>query len=435
MTFLTYIILFLSVISIILLVVLVLRKSSDNSDILLEELKNHNQNLLNRLDQLFKDEFGRSREENRNSDRANREEMTRAISNYNDQIIKTMGELSSLQKTQLEYFASQLNKLITLNEDKFNRLEEKVSKQLGDIKESNEKKLEEMRKTVDEKLHETLERRLGESFKLVSDRLEIVHKGLGEMQNLASGVGDLKRVLTNVKTRGTWGEIQLENLIDQILTPEQYSKNVEVVKGSGQRVEFAIKLPGRNDDKNEIVWLPIDAKFPFEDYQRLMDAQEIANLPLIEESSKEIEKRVKENAKSIASKYIAPPSSTDFAVMFLPIEGLYAEILRRPGLADQIQREFRVILTGPTNLAALLNSLQMGFKTLAIEKRSSEVWKLLGAVKTEFGKFGDLLEKTQQKLDQASKQIGEATTKSRTIERRLRDVQELPATESEMFLE
>ena len=286
-----------------------------------------------------------------------------------------------------------------------------------------------MRKTVDEKLHETLEKRLGESFKVVSSQLKSVYEGLGEMQKLATGVGELKRVLTNVKTRGTWGEVQLELLIEQMLTPEQYSKNVATKKGSTARVEFAIKLPGRDDMADEQVYLPIDAKFPLEDYQRLMDAQDTGTIEEIEVFSKNIERRIKDEAKSISEKYLDPPNTTDFAFMFLPIEGLYAEVLRRPGLADTIQREYKVIIGGPTNFSAMLNSLQMGFRTLAITKRSSEVWKLLGVVKTEFGKFGNLLEKTQTKLDQASKSIGDATRKTRTIERKLRDVQELPESE------
>lgn len=425
----------LLIICIILLVYIIKRQNDNNNTSFLDEFKAILLVTQEKIISNIKDEFSRNREENRNTERANREEITNSIISLNEQIIKTMTQLAHLQKGQLEIFASQLNKLVIQNEERFNKLEEKINSHLTSIKESNEKKLEEMRLVVDEKLQQTLEKRLGESFQLVSDRLEIVHKGLGEMQTLATGVGDLKRVLTNIKTRGTWGEVQLGTLIDQVLAPDQYSKNVEIVSNSGQRVEFAIKLPGRSENKNDVVWLPIDAKFPFEDYQRLIDAQDIGNLILVEEYSKEIEKRIKENAKSISSKYISPPYSTDFAIMFLPIEGLYAEVLRRPGLTDSIQKEYRVMITGPTNLSALLNSLQMGFRTLAIEKRSSEVWKLLGLVKSEFGKFGDLLEKTQSKLDQASKQIGEATTKTRSIERKLRDVQELPETETDILLE
>ena len=291
-----------------------------------------------------------------------------------------------------------------------------------------------MRVTVDEKLHSTLEKRLGESFKLVSDRLELVHKGLGEMQTLATGVGDLKKVLTNVKDRGTWGEIQLGNLLEQILTKEQYSQNVKTKEGSNALVEFAIKLPGKNSMKEDIVWLPIDAKFPLEDYQRLIEAREKVDLPMIAESIKKLERSVKDAAKDISTKYLDPPHTTDFAFMFLPIESLYAEVLSIPGLSDSIQREHKVTIAGPTNFVAVLNSLQMGFKTLAIEKRSSEVWKLLSIVKTEFSKFGDILENTQKKLDLASKSIGEATVKTRTIERKLRNVHELPTDENHIEL-
>ena len=352
-----------------------------------------------------------------------------------DQLSTTIGEISKRQKDQLDIFSKQLSSLTQSNEQKFDKLQEKVESQLKEIQDKNEKKLEEMRQTVDEKLHETLEKRLGESFKLVSERLEQVYKGLGDMQELARGVGDLKNVLTNVKTRGGWGEIQLENLIDQILTREQYEKNVVTKNGSSERVEIAIKLPGRDTINNEPVWLPIDAKFPVEDYQRLLEAQDLANSAMIIEAGKAIESRIKGEAKKIAEKYIDPPNTTDFALMFLPIEGLYAEVLRRPGLAESLQREYRVVLSGPTTLAAILNSLQMGFRTLAIEKRSSEVWKVLSIVKAEFGKFGDILEKTQEKLKQASDTIDTAKVRTRAIERQLRDVQELPANEEIKLIE
>jgi len=282
-------------------------------------------------------------------------------------------------------------------------------------------------------LHATLEQRLGESFKLVSERLELVHKGLGEMQTLASGVGDLKKVLTNVKTRGTWGEIQLGNLLEQILSPEQYAKNVATKLGSNDRVEFAIKLPGKERD-GEVVWLPLDAKFPQEDYQRLVEAAEQANVALVDETGKMLEARIKNEAKSIKEKYLDPPRTTDFAILFLPTEGLYAEIIRRIGLTDLLQREYRVTVAGPTTLAAILNSLQMGFRTLAIEKRSSEVWSLLGAVKTEFGRFGEILDKTQKKLQEASNTIETASRRSRAIEQKLKDVQQLPATDATRLL-
>jgi DNA recombination protein RmuC len=410
----------LTFIAVIITIILVNKKSSPGDKV---ELTKE----FERIDRTFREEIGRSREENSRSAKSQREELNASVIKLGEQISTTIGEISKRQKDQLDIFSKQLSSLTQSNEQKFDKLQEKVESQLKEIQDKNEKKLEEMRQTVDEKLHETLEKRLGESFKLVSERLEQVYKGLGDMQELARGVGDLKNVLTNVKTRGGWGEIQLENLIDQILTREQYEKNVVTKKGSSERVEIAIKLPGRDTINNEPVWLPIDAKFPVEDYQRLLEAQDLANSAMIIEAGKAIESRIKGEAKKIAEKYIDPPNTTDFALMFLPIEGLYAEVLRRPGLAESLQREYRVVLSGPTTLAAILNSLQMGFRTLAIEKRSSEVWKVLSIVKAEFGKFGDMLEKTQEKLKQASDTIDTAKVRTRAIERQLRDVQELPA--------
>jgi len=412
----------MTLISVIIFFFLANKKlSSGKDDILRSEFE--------KMDRSFRDEITRNREEFNKNAKAQREELSESMIKLGDQISSTIGEISKGQKNQLEIFAKQMNTLTQMNEQKFDKLQEKVESQLKEIQEKNEKKLEEMRHTVDEKLHDTLEKRLGESFKLVSDRLEQVYKGLGDMQELARGVGDLKNVLANVKTRGGWGEIQLENLIDQILTREQYEKNVITKKGSSDRVEIGIKLPGRDLLKNEIVWLPIDAKFPVEDYQRLLESQDLANTTAINEASKAIEARIKGEAKKIAEKYLDPPNTTDFAIMFLPIEGLYAEVLRRPGLAEFLQREYRVVVSGPTTLAALLNSLQMGFRTLAIEKRSSEVWKILSGVKKEFEKFGDVLDKTQKKLQEASNTIDEAAKSSRKIERQLKDVQELPASD------
>ncbi len=290
-------------------------------------------------------------------------------------------------------------------------------------------KLEEMRKTVDEKLHATLEQRLGQSFQLVSERLEQVHRGLGEMQNLAAGVGDLKRVLTNVKARGIWGEVQLEAMIEQIFTPDQYAKNVATRPGASERVEIAIRLPGKED--GQPVWLPIDAKFPIEDYQRLIDAQDQADVEQVEAAAKSLEVRIRNEAKTIREKYLEPPHTTDFAVMYLPMEGLYAEVLRRPGLAEAVQREQRVLISGPTNLAAMLNSLQMGFRTLAIEKRASDVWHVLGQVKTEFGRFGDVISATQKKLEAATNQFSQVGVRTRAIERKLREVEALPVPDGE----
>lgn len=380
---------------------------------------------IERVERTVNDEMAKNRGENGFSARALREEVGNTLTKFTESVLKRMNENTAAQLAQLETFAQQLQGLTQMNEQKLERMRETVEKQLHMLREDNGNKLEEMRKTVDEKLNQTLEKRLGESFKLVSERLEMVHRGLGEMQTLASGVGDLKRVLSNVKTRGIWGEIQLENLLEQILTIEQYAKNVATKPGSNDRVEFAIKLPGR-DTEESIVWLPIDAKFPQEDYLRLLEAQEQANSVLAEEAAKALENRIKREAKDIASKYVSVPHTTEFAILFLPIEGLYAEVLRRPGVCDHIMRNYKVIIAGPTTLAALLNSLQMGFRTLAVEKRSSEVWSLLGAVKMEFGKFGDLLDKTHKKLQEASNSIDVASRKSRTIERKLKNVQELP---------
>jgi DNA recombination protein RmuC len=304
---------------------------------------------------------------------------------------------------------------------------------IRDLQADNGARLEEMRKTVDEKLHATLETRLSASFKQVSERLERVHQGLGEMQQLALGVGDLKRVLTNVKTRGTWGEVQLEMLLEQVLTPEQYAKNVETIAGSGARVEFALKLPGQVDG-GAPVWMPIDAKFPKEQYERLLDAAERADADGVALAGRELERAVRGEAKTIAEKYLSPPHTTDFAILFLPTEGLYAEVMRRPGLADELQRVHRISIAGPSTLSALLNSLQMGFRTLALEKRSSEVWQVLGAVKTEFSKFGEVLAATKMTLERAAKNIESAETRSRQMARKLKSVEALPSEAAQLLL-
>jgi DNA recombination protein RmuC len=329
--------------------------------------------------------------------------------------------------------SGQLDRLTKANEDKLAEMRATLEAKLKELQTGNEAKLEQMRLTVDEKLHKTLETRLGESFKLVSERLEAVHKGLGDMQTLAADVGNLQKVLTNVKARGTWGEVQLENLLEQMLTADQYAKNVATKPGSSERVEFAIRLPGRSGD-DQPVWLPIDAKFPREDYERLLEAEDRADPVAAEAAAKQLEIRIRDEAKKIHEKYIAPPDTTDFGLLFLPIEGLYAEVLRRPGLTDRLQREYRVTVTGPTTLAATLNSLQMGFRTLAIEKRSSEVWQVLGAVKTEFGKFGELLARTKKQLDTVSSTLGDAESKTRTIERKLRNVEQLSDPQTRALL-
>ncbi|HGL5235614.1 TPA: DNA recombination protein RmuC, partial [Burkholderia multivorans] len=322
----------------------------------------------------------------------------------------------------------QLTQLTEANDRRIGEVRATLEQRLKDIETNNAAKLDEMRRVVDEKLHATLEQRLGESFKLVSDRLEQVHRGLGEMQTLAAGVGDLKKVLTNVKTRGTWGEVQLEALLEQMLTPDQYAKNVATVPKSAERVEFAIRLPGREAGVRDAppVWLPIDAKFPREDYERLIDAQERADAVAVEDAARALEARVRLEARTIAEKYVAPPYTTDFALLFLPTEGLYAEILRRPGLTDLLQRDYRVTVAGPTTLTALLNSLQMGFRTLAIEQRSSEVWQVLGAVKTEFGKFGDVLARTKSQLETVTRSIEAAEQRTRVMNRKLKQVEALP---------
>ncbi|MGD9327111.1 MAG: DNA recombination protein RmuC, partial [Desulfobacterales bacterium] len=347
-----------------------------------------------------------------------------------DSLQQRLADNIRVQKDQLDSFSKQLMALARLNEEKLETMRKTLETQLWSLQEDNTKKLEQIRATVDEKLQSTLDQRLGESFKQVSERLEQVYKGLGEMRTLASGVGDLKKVLTNVKTRGTWGEIRLSHILEQILTPEQFEVNVATRKNSNERVEFAIKLPGQDADQEKIVWLPIDSKFPQEDYQRLMDARDAADKELAEKHIKNLEIRIKAEAKLIKDKYLEPPGTTDFGIMFLPVEGLYAEVLRRPGLCDTLQREHRIVVTGPTTLAALLNSLQMGFRTLAIGKRSSEVWQLLGAVKTEFGKFGQVLAKTKKKLKEAGHTIDQAEIRSRAIERKLKNVQDLSLTEN-----
>ncbi len=381
-----------------------------------------------RLERTVKEEISRNREEAGNSSRNLREELMNSLKSFNDSLLNQMQKISSLQNEQFGTFTQQLNTLTQSNEQRLEKMRLTVEEKLKSLQEDNSQKLEKMRQTVDEKLHATLEKRLGESFKLVSERLELVHKGLGEMQSLAVGVGDLKKVLSNVKTRGILGEFQLGSILEQILAPEQYAKNVSTKKGSRENVEFAIILPGR-DENGAVVYLPLDSKFPVENYHTLLEAYDLGDHAAIEEASKQLEATIKKCAKDIRDKYLDPPNTTDFGIMFLPFEGLYAEVVKRTGLFETLQRDFKVIITGPTTLAAILNSLQMGFRTLAIEKRSSEVWTLLSAVKTDFGKFGDILEKTQKKLQEASHTIDDAARKSRSIERKLKDVQALPVAE------
>ena len=387
---------------------------------------------LERLERELRDELARSRREDAEEAFRDREERAQSATLLGQALTTQVGHFGTAQSERLEGFARELNRFSLGLDERFERLRISVEGRLTAIQADNASKLEEMRRTVDEKLHATLEQRLGESFKLVSDRLEQVHRGLGEMQSLAAGVGDLKRVLSNVKTRGTWGEVQLAALLEQLLTADQFAANVATRPDSGERVDFAIRLPGKGD--GAVVWLPIDAKFPVEDYQRLIDAQERGELGVVDGASKAIEVRLKAEARSIHEKYVAPPHTTDFALLYLPTEGLYAEALRRPGLADTLQREWRVSLAGPTTLAALLNSLQMGFRTLAIEQRSAEVWAVLGAVKSEFGKFGEALAHTRKKLDEASNSISKAETRTRQLSRKLSDVEALPASDAEKLI-
>lgn len=345
-------------------------------------------------------------------------------------LMKQAADAREEQALSLKNFGESLNQtlasLTQSNDQRMKEVREVLEQKIQALQTDNASKLEEMRKTVDEKLHETLEKRLGESFQLVSDRLEKVHQGLGEMQQLAVGVGDLKRVLTNVKTRGTWGEVQLEMLLEQMLTPEQYAKNVETVPGTGERVEFAISLPGKTDGERP-VWLPIDAKFPKEQYERLVEAADNADAEAVALAGRDLERLIRNEAKTISSKYLSPPLTTDFAILFLPTEGLYAEVIRRPGLSDELQRTHRITIAGPSTLSALLNSLQLGFRTLALEKRSSEVWQVLGAVKTEFGKFGSVLATTKATLERAARNIESAEVRTRQMSRKLKSVEALPS--------
>lgn len=410
---------------------------------LMEEIRLHFENVekaILRLESILRDEFTRNREEFSRSSKDTRDELSNSFNRFGETISNRMSEIATLQKNQLDTFSNQLTTLTKMNDEKIERmtqsneqrmerLRETLETKLKAIQEDNSQQLERMRQTVDEKLHKTLEQRLGESFKLVSERLELVHKGLGEMQTLATGVGDLKKVLANVKTRGILGEIQLGNILEQILSAEQYVENIITKSGSKDRVEYAIKLPGR-DDTGQVVYLPIDSKFPLENYDHLLNAYETGNPDLVDEAAKLLEANIKKSAKDIRDKYIDPPNTTDFGILFLPIEGLYAEVVKRTGLLEILHREYKIVITGPTTLAAILNSLQMGFKTLAIEKRSSEVWKILGAVKTEFEKFGDVLKKAQEKINQASQDIDTLVgVRTRKIQKTLKEIQELPVSD------
>lgn len=384
------------------------------------------------------DEFRGLREEQARQLRESREELSNSLLRFSDHTAQQHQALTAATDNRLVQLKNQIDESARTNREELTRtlesIRQTVEKRLEVLQADNTQKLEQMRQTVDEKLHHTLETRLGQSFKLVSERLEQVQKGLGEMQQLASGVGDLKRVLSNVKTRGVLGEYQLANLLEQMLTREQYAANVKTRPGSNDHVEFAIRMPGR--EGGESVWLPVDAKFPIEDYQQLQNVLDTAlDGTSVLEAQKVFAKKIEVFAKSISEKYIEPPHTTDFAVLFLPFESLYAEVLRIPGLFEKLQRDYRVVVSGPTTTAALLNSLQMGFRTLAIEKRSSEVWELLGAIKTEFGNFGAVLAKTQKKLTEASNVIGQAETRTRVIQRKLKDVEQLTGQKANQLLD
>ncbi len=408
-----------------------------------EELNNalkENRDELNKSLKDNRDELNKSLKDNREEVNKsfidNREELNKSFKSLSETLTGTVTNLSTTQKNLFDTFSSLLKEMNIDMSNKLKDIRETVEGKLTAIQDDNNKKLEDMRKVVDEKLQETVEKRFNESFKMISERLEQVHKGLGEMQSLASGVGDLKKVLTNVKTRGNLGEIQLGAILTEIMSPEQYEENAVIKEGSQERVEFAIKLPGK-DNNNRPLLLPVDSKFPIEDYQRLLEAYDNLsemNGKEFDIISKQFVNSIRKNAKDIREKYINPPYTTDFAIMFVPTEGLYAEILRRTGLFEALQRDFRVTVVGPANLVAFLNSLQMGFKTLAIEKRSSEVWELLGAVKNQFSQFGGILEKTKKKLQEATNVIDKAGVHSRAIERKLRIVQELPSEQSTAIL-
>lgn len=436
--------------------------------LLLRSRKNENVGTQLKLDQFEKsleknqaglrDEFGRNREDYSRSSKEARDDLQKTFSNFSTLIeekfkgvlelvgktskdsrdelgatlksfeskfTQSVKEFNDLQKQKFDSLILKQEEMTTKTEAKLEKQRENIELKLKAIQDDNNAKLEKMRETVDEKLHKTLETRLGESFKLVSERLELVQKGLGEMQTLATGVGDLKKVLSNVKTKGVLGEYQLENILEQLLTVEQFAKNVKTKRGSNDMVEFAVKIPNK-DDSTKILWLPIDAKFPSQNYELLMAAYEAGDVAEIENCKRGLEQTIKSFAKDIKTKYIDPPNTTDFAIMFLPFEGLYAEVLRISGLFENIQREHKITIAGPTTISAFLSSLQMGFRSLAVEKRTSEIWEILGAVRTEFGKFGEVLEKTKNKLDQASREIDNAGVRSRAIERKLRDVQTIP---------
>jgi len=454
MTLTEIILIIVSVLIIINILLTLFKKSNSISTELKDEFTKTNTSISN-FDPLIRNEFSTNREEAQTGLKNTREELNNSFKNFGDSLTKTIKEnrtelsdslksfedkftlnikdFNDLQRQKFSDLLLKQEKTKTDTEAKLEKIRETLEQKIKSLQDDNSKKLEEMRVTVDEKLESTLEKRFDDSFKLISERLDLVHKGLGEMQTLANSVGDIKKVMTNVKSRGILGEYQLANILEDLLTNEQYEQNVKTKVGSGAIVEFAIKLPN-NNSLEKTLWLPIDSKFPKEDYEHLVDAYDDGDPEKLEVLRKAFKASIIKNAKDIKEKYIDPPNTTEYGIMFLPFESLYAEVLRTPGLFEKLQKDFKITITGPTTLSALLNSLQMGFRTLAIEKRSSEVWDVLGVVKTEFGKFGTVLEKTKKKLTEAANTIDQAGVRTRAIERQLKKVQELPTSESSKLI-
>jgi len=410
--------------------ILVLTRSKGSDSAGTERLEDQ----LKRLESALREEFSTNRKEMGDQSQSQRKELADNMAEFRKQVDEQGKDQSELLRQRFSDLIKQLDEQNKKSLDSVKDVRGTVEKQLTEMREDNTKKLEEMRKTVDEKLQTTLEKRLGESFKQVSERLEQVHQGLGEMQTLASGVGDLKKVLTNVKTKGMLGEYQLGNILEQLLTPEQYEENIATRPGSAERVEFAVRMPGQ--DSNETVWLPIDSEFPLKGYEDLLNAREAGDLALIDAAEKALARTIESFAKDISEKYVEVPHTTDFGIMFLPVESLYAEVLRHPGVFETLQRKYRITITGPTTMSALLNSLQMGFRTIAVTKRSSEVWRILAEVKTEFGKFSDQLEKVDDRLDKARNELDKLrNTRTNVMNRKLRDVDTLEVGEAPPVLE
>jgi DNA recombination protein RmuC len=424
----TEILLMVVLILLVVNIILTLAKKANNQPGLLASELNKANAEITRIDPLIRSEFSRNRDEMQRGAKDTREELSNSFKSFEEKFTGNVKDFNELQRQKFNDLVIKQEQLKNETETKLEKIRETIEKKLQTLQEENTRKLEEMRNTVDEKLHTTLEKRFNESFTVISERLEQVHKGLGEMQSLATNVGDLKKVMTNVKSRGVMGEYQLANILEDLLTNDQYEKNVKTKPGSGAIVEFAIKMPN-NNNLEKTLWLPVDSKFPKEDYEALVDAYDDGDADKIDVLRKSFKNGIIKNARDIKEKYIDPPNTTEYGIMFLPFESLYAEVLRTSGLFELLQKEYKITITGPTTLSALLSSLQMGFRTLAIEKRSSEVWDLLSAVKTEFNQFGTILEKTKKKLQEATNTIDKAGVRSRAIERQLRKVQELPSSE------